>query len=221
VKPQDAASLLIYRHEGPRIDVLLGRRPGNSSFMPDVYVFPGGGVEAGDARVTPCHPLDTRIAGRLAVAGSQRKATQLALAAIRETWEETGLIIGHTTKRKQTFPQNWQGFADHCCCPDTSVLHYLGRAITPTSRPKRFHARFFACAVADIPGLADQSLIGNGELLDLHWCDARQTDDLPMRAVTRFMLEQLIAQLETGQSDWIGNTVFSRRNGQLRIWHDS
>ena len=49
VRPRDAASLLIYRHTGSEIQVLMGKRRPGARFLPDVYVFPGGALDAADA----------------------------------------------------------------------------------------------------------------------------------------------------------------------------
>ncbi|MGH7048073.1 MAG: hypothetical protein ACREE2_16985, partial [Stellaceae bacterium] len=48
VRPRDAASLILLRGDGDGLEVLVGRRPLSARFMPGVYVFPGGAIEAGD-----------------------------------------------------------------------------------------------------------------------------------------------------------------------------
>ena len=49
VRPRDAASLLIYRHRGAQLEVLMGKRRPGARFLPDVYVFPGGALDKADA----------------------------------------------------------------------------------------------------------------------------------------------------------------------------
>ena len=49
VRPRDAASLLIYRRHAERVQVLMGKRRPGARFLPDVYVFPGGALDAADA----------------------------------------------------------------------------------------------------------------------------------------------------------------------------
>jgi 8-oxo-dGTP pyrophosphatase MutT (NUDIX family) len=128
-KPRHAASLVLLRGTGPKAEVLMGRRPRKSRFAPDVFVFPGGGVEPGDLE----HPRAlSPLCARLAHA-PLRLAGGLATAAVRETLEETGLqLSNHAT------------------------LRLTARAITPTMSPVRFHARFFQADAAESAGtLAD------------------------------------------------------------------
>jgi len=67
-----------------------------------------------------------------------------------------------------------------------------------------------------VPGLAQQQTTGNGELLDLRWISIAESVDLPLRSVTRFMLEQLEAQQAAGD-DWIGSAVYTHKNGKLSV----
>ena len=50
VRARDAASLILLRGEGRDLELLAGRRPLTVRFMPGVYVFPGGAVDAEDTR---------------------------------------------------------------------------------------------------------------------------------------------------------------------------
>jgi len=136
VTPRDAASLLLYRKEANRVLVLMGRRPGKSRFMPDVYVFPGGRVDACD----------------MAVGRSHARAQTIAMAAVRETYEETGLLVASAGNPGTVKDASWQLFGSRGCSADLSILTYLGRAITPASESIRFHARFFVCDIAAVQG---------------------------------------------------------------------
>ncbi|MBX2825447.1 MAG: NUDIX hydrolase [Gammaproteobacteria bacterium] len=216
VKPRDAASLILHRNNTRGLEVLLGKRPSGSSFMPDVYVFPGGGVEAADARVKPASPLRRDYTAKLAVANSDARARTLACTAIRETFEEVGLMVADSANPGSVQHPSWEAFRQAQQAPLLGALRYIGRAITPTTRPKRFHARFFACAVDSVSGLSEQALKGNGELLDLRWLTIAETQDLPLRSVTRFMLEQLATQQVAGDQ-WIGSAVYTHKNGKISI----
>ena len=82
---------------------------------------------------------------------SVAKAAGFALAAVRETYEETGLMLGAQAKADAAPAGAWQAFATADVLPDLSAIHFIARAITPPKRPRRFDSRFFA---ADISAVA-------------------------------------------------------------------
>ncbi|MCR5880697.1 NUDIX hydrolase [Phenylobacterium sp. J367] len=93
VRPKSAATVMIIRRDGPKPRVLMGRRHGGHSFMPDRWVFPGGRIERADYRAPFASDLKP---GEQAVFDAHLRPGQgraLALAAIRETWEEAGLLL--------------------------------------------------------------------------------------------------------------------------------
>ncbi len=96
-RPRDAATLIVLDRTGPAPKVLMGRRHPNHKFMPGKFVFPGGRVEAGDRQMSVAGALDAHCERRLMTRvqrPSMQRARALALAAIRETFEETGLAFG-------------------------------------------------------------------------------------------------------------------------------
>ena len=93
-RPRDAASLVLLRGQGEGAEVLMGRRARQHRFLPDVYVFPGGRLDPADRRLVPLRALAPAVAARLARHGRPARAIALAAAAARETFEETGLILG-------------------------------------------------------------------------------------------------------------------------------
>lgn len=160
------------RGKGRTAEVLLGRREPRDRFMPDVYVFPGGRVEASDARYAAASELRPEVAAQ--VVGSARA---LAIAAVRETFEETGLAIGEVS--------------DGLVRPALAPLDYVARAITPARNPIRYHARFF-----HVDGtLAHGTLRSNGELLDLAWVPIPRALELNIIDVTAFVLEEVAGHL--------------------------
>lgn len=176
-RPRDAASLVLIRGRGRDARVLLGRRAPRDRFMPDVFVFPGGRVDRGDARAPVKSELRRPVASRLAAHASAARARTLAVAAVRETFEETGLVLGRR--------------AGAGVEPDLRALDYVARAITPARNPIRYHARFFAADAAAVSG----ALRGNGELLDLAWFPLREACELPIIDVTGFVLHEVAEQL--------------------------
>ena len=98
LRPRDAATLIIVDMAGGEPRVLLGRRRADLAFMPGRYVFPGGRVDPSDRHIPVEHDLEPGNIRNLMVAmkgnRSPGRARALALAAVRETFEEAGLLIG-------------------------------------------------------------------------------------------------------------------------------
>lgn len=198
VRPRDAASLVLIRRSRGATEVLMGKRAKRHKFLPDVYVFPGGRVDARDASVAPLRPLPPAVEAAVAANCSSRRAQALAVAAVRETFEETGLALGEP--------------AGDAFRPDLGGLQYLARAITPSASPIRFHARFF---LADAEPAAGR-LGGSGELIDLRWTSLRQALQLPLADVTEFLLGELERRIAA--TDWREPVPFwGYRNGIARI----
>ena len=97
LRPKPAATLIILDHSGAEPTVLMGRRNPAHKFMPGKFVFPGGRVDPVDRHMRVALPLHTEVQDRLLAHLPRRgpaMAQALALAAIRETFEETGLVLG-------------------------------------------------------------------------------------------------------------------------------
>jgi 8-oxo-dGTP pyrophosphatase MutT (NUDIX family) len=187
VRPRDAATLVIYRRGPDSPEVLMGRRSDKARFKPGVYVFPGGRSEPADTRIKPSTPLDPAIAPKLAVGGSPARAQALAMTAIRETFEEAGLLVAAPGDPGPTHHPTWATVRQRGLAPALDRLTYLGRAITPSPQPIRFHARFFAVDAAHAQG----DLSGDSELSDLQWVPLRDSARLDVMGVTLLMLEAL------------------------------
>lgn len=200
VRPRDAATVVLVR-PGPsgQPAVLMGRRSRRAAFAPDVFVFPGGRAEAGDEHLPVVAPLHADEAARLAAAGAAGPlmARRLASAAIRETWEETGYLIGASTAENDALR------------PDHSALRFSARAITPRESPIRFHARFF---LADGTALT-AAPAGSGELADLAWFPLDEARKLPVIDVTEFVLSAL-PRLADGPAR---TPLFAYRNGRPAV----
>ena len=206
--PRDGASLIIY--DASRNSVLMGRRAKKSRFVPDVFVFPGGGLEAHDWTVPTDRPLRQRVVNAVTqTPTSQAKAQALAMAAIRETAEETGLSISRPAKLQAELPEGWKPLLPSGHLPDASAIGYMGRAITPTESPIRFHARFFVC----LRDIVDGQLRSNGELEDLQWINLDDMRKYPMIDVQEFMLERLALALKN-RGKALEPYLFAYRNGR-------
>lgn len=168
VSPRDAASLILVKRGPSELEVLLGRRAGKHRFLPNVYAFPGGRLDLSDKSYISHNKLN--YINKLSHTNST-KAAALCYAAVRETFEETGIAVGET-----------QG---ETLVPDLTGLIYLGRAITPPQSPIRFHARFF---LQDITNRDTGALGGSGELLDLGFRPISEALKLPLADITEFMI---------------------------------
>ena len=206
VRPRNAASLVIVRGVGDKAEVLMGRRRPKASFIPDAFVFPGGRMDAQDMLVEPSRPLsaDTLNLLKEKAQCTASEARGLATAAIRETYEETGLWLAEPGDVGAQADGEWREFRERRMAPAHDKLGYLGRAITPPDSPIRFHARFFIADADHIHG----ELGGSGELLDLSWYRIDAALKLPIIDVTEFMLGEVQARV-SGRSK--GAPFFSYR----------
>lgn len=216
-RPKFAAILILYRQpsRGP-LEILMGCRNPHTRFLPGVYVFPGGRVDPGDWHARAATPLRKHVLNRLTRKCSPNRARANAMAATRETFEETGLLIGKVHAKKLTRPASWQHFFETGYVPDLHRLDYIARALTPTNHPIRYDARFF---ITD-GGLAEGKLKSNGELQDLKWLRITQAHDLPLAHVTTQILreiERYVVELPERNKNWPAS-FFSHRHG--RFYHN-
>ena len=188
---RDAASVLLVRHapEGPQ--VLMGKRGEEAAFMPSKYVFPGGAVDAGDAVVPFAAPLGAACMARLALHAPPGIGPALAAAALRELWEETGLMLGAPGRWPGAAPPDWRGFADAGLLPDASALRFVFRAVTPPGRPRRFDARFFLADAGRVTGDADDFARACDELSHLHWVALAEARRLNLAFITEVVLAEV------------------------------
>ena len=143
VRPRDAATLIVVRRGRRGLACLMGRRREDARFLPGCFVFPGGAVESADRVARPASRLDLAHLGAMGVGGNAAAATALATAAVRETWEETGVMIAALGDVGPAPGATFDEMRRRGVAPALGRLVYLGRAITPARHPIRFHARFF------------------------------------------------------------------------------
>lgn len=210
IRPQDAASLVLIRNSAGGAEVLMGRRHATLAFMPNAYVFPGGKVAPGDSLIQPASSLPSDYVRHMAVAGSGRRAQALAIAAVRETFEETGLLVGEPGDPGPAVAPAWEAFTRQGLAPALGRLEYLCRAITPTPSPIRFHARFFIADGDHASGM----LTGSGELVDLHWTPLTQAHRLPIAHVTAFVLTEIQRLLAAERQEPLPKGMFTHRRGR-------
>ena len=152
--------------------------------MPGKFVFPGGRLDYIDQRIKVPSELTktvfTRLRRETRSNVSDAKLRGLALAAIRETFEETGLVVGRPSPEVvRTTNHSWNQYFSHGVVPPLEDMDFIARAITPPYRNRRFDTRFFMVHDSTIQSDPSQVSSASGELLDLHWLtldEARETD---------------------------------------------
>ena len=202
LKPRDAATLILVDRSDAEPKVLLGKRHAGLKFMAGKFVFPGGRMEPGDRKMPVASDLDPNAGARL-MRGVQRpslaKARALALAAIRETFEETGLLLGTKVETVPAVPQGpWEAFAAANVLPDLAQLHFIVRAITPPRRPRRFDARFFAVDASAIAHRVDGKVGPDSELVELVWLPISEAKKHDLPTITQVALDELQSRVARG-----------------------
>jgi 8-oxo-dGTP pyrophosphatase MutT (NUDIX family) len=155
--------------------------------MPGVWVFPGGAIDREDNKPWRVESGGAHLPPRL---------LRSARAALRETWEEVGVVVGRpgtavsaTTAPHDALTAIEAAYAERGILAAIDALTYVGRAITPTRVFRRFNTRFF---------LADESAVfgdpvSSDELEDVGWHPIGRRPLDPFRDVTQFMLARAMA----------------------------
>ena len=186
-RPKDAATLILVRGDR-NPEVLMGRRAPGHVFMASKWVFPGGRIERSDFTAADAGDLTPEAAHLLTRETDARRARSLAMAAVRETFEETGLILGRPAP-PASVAGPWREYRAAGALPDLSTLTYVARAITPPGRTRRFDARFFLAPVEAL--LHPEPTAGSGELDEIAWLPLAEARALDLPAITRFVLDEI------------------------------
>lgn len=191
---RDAATVIVLREAEDRPHVLMGQRGATAAFMPNKFVFPGGAVDAADAAVPLARPLPALCADRLREDCPRDLGPALAVAAIRELWEETGLALGAPGAWPGAVPPDWAGFAARGLVPAADALQFVFRAITPPGRPRRFDARFFLVHAEAIASDLDDFSAACDELSHLQWVPLAEVRRFDLPFITEVVLAEVAAR---------------------------
>jgi 8-oxo-dGTP pyrophosphatase MutT (NUDIX family) len=200
-RPVDAATLILVDRTAAIPKVLVGKRHDKVVFMPGKFVFPGGRVDTTDNRVPVAAPIAKALEENL-LKGSPKitasRARALAIAAIREACEETGLCLGSKSNGAAPPLQGaWKAFTDAGLLPDPSGLFLIARAITPPGRVRRFDTRFFTADASSIAHRVDGVIHAEAELVELVWVELGSKPLADLHPMTKNVLNELDRRLAT------------------------
>jgi 8-oxo-dGTP pyrophosphatase MutT (NUDIX family) len=201
VAPRPAATVVLVRNSDAGVQALLLRRHRRSGFAADAWVFPGGVVDAADRHPDVVERLDgptpSAWAARLGV-GTEEEAAACVVAVIRETFEETGILLARDAEGRSVAETRarWLEVARRALLEEVVGLReiaanhglrlaadgvaYLAHWITPEPEPRRYDTRFFLAAVPE----GAVAAVDDAEMTDAVWL-------APAEAVARFAREEM------------------------------
>ena len=191
---RNAATVIVLRDRTTSPRILMGQRGSKAVFMPNKFVFPGGAVDAGDSDITLGTPLPDLCHERLKEDSSTDMPDTLAIAAIRELFEETGQILGHKEPWTSEVPEDWKDFAASGHTPSAAGLQFVFRALTPPGRTRRFDARFFLVDADELTTDPDDFSAASDELSHLQWVALDDARSFDMPFITEVVLSEIQAR---------------------------
>tara|TARA_R110002094_G_scaffold12493_1_gene22620 strand:+ start:785 stop:1534 length:750 start_codon:yes stop_codon:yes gene_type:complete len=191
---RNAATVILLRDRFETPRVLMGQRGAKAAFMPNKFVFPGGAVDAADAAIPLASPLPDVCTNRLEEDADPTLAHALAVAAVREVWEETGLVLGTPGDWSGDVPADWQDFAATGHLPQAASMQFVFRALTPPGRPRRFDARFFLVDADTVANDPDDFSAASDELSHLQWVPLSDARGFDMPFITEVVMAEVQAR---------------------------
>lgn len=167
--PRPAATVVLLRDTAAGLEVALLQKSAHLGFARGMYVFPGGAVDDADAVI----------------------GDPWLVAAIRETFEECGVLLAEPNPRTDVQALRESDFAEVLrelhVVPAVSALRTFAHWVTPEVESRRFDTRFFAAALPDGQGLAALT----SEHQAIGWFRPADTSGLPMLPPTAAVLAEL------------------------------
>ena len=202
-----SATVVLVRPGDGEPETFMVRRHERSSFGA-AYAFPGGVIDPDDRRVHEhCTGLSTYDADKnLGVKGN---GLDYYSAAIRELFEETGVLLGNVGRVAEDLTavrdalndgsDSWADFVQrNALMLDCGSLHYISHWVTPPSQPKRYSTRFFLAALPD--GQAASHC--GGELTDSQWATAHYPTIKTLESVARHKTFDALMEWAESCADW-------------------
>lgn len=218
VRPKLAATLILLDRADKMPKVLMGKRHAGHKFMAGKFVFPGGRIEASDRKMSALAPLPSVVEeklGKRRVKPSKTLPRALALAAMREVFEETGLVLGRRGAVERVPDGDWADFAAHGVAPDLSEVHFIARAITPPKRPKRFDTTFLCLDAKWIAHRVEGVVTPDTELVELVWVPLKEAQELDLPHITSVVLKELEGRIAGGMADDVPTPFYYEKQ---RVW---
>lgn len=169
--PRPASTLILTRDTSSGLEVFLMQRTHQAVFMPGIFVFPGGAVDPMDTSeemLSICNGIDDAEVSRML--GMERGGLAYVIAAIRESFEEAGLLLANDSRGdyveiakpgdveyyaalRQRLVSGQLTLADICQARGLSMavdkLAFFSHWITPVGPPRRYDTRFFVAAAPE------------------------------------------------------------------------
>ncbi|QIB32318.1 NUDIX hydrolase [Ancylobacter pratisalsi] len=219
VRPADAAALILVDRSATTPRLLFGRRNPRLRFMPGKLVFPGGRLEPKDRHMPVFGMLDDESERRLGERVARPALSRprgLALAAIRETFEETGLAIGtRDAGTPDTIPDGWQDFGGAGLFPNLEALTFVARAITPPGLIRRFDTRFFIADLADVGHRVEGTIGPEQEFVEAAWLTTDEAKRAEIPDITRAIVEEVEIRLSGGNKPWLPVPLYYGRGNRM------
>lgn len=237
----DSASILLLRDGDEGLEVFMLERHVESDFAGGAYAFPGGKLDPGDRRLSPARHrgLDAAAARGLLGVGYDQDALGLYVAAVRETFEEAGVLLATrrgqpVTARDLVQPAfadararlaargstwDWHAWlATEQLVLDLDALAFWSWWVTPDGLHKRYSTRFFLAVVP--PEQADALRHDAVEATDSRWTtpSAALEDQRAGRATIVYPTRQNLAALtEHGSADAAWHAAAAGRTDRRRL----
>jgi 8-oxo-dGTP pyrophosphatase MutT (NUDIX family) len=193
VKPRDAATIILVRRDAAKPRVLMGKRNSGHDFMPNLWVFPGGRIDRADFRAPHATDLRPEVAAKFDRHIKPGRGRALAMAAIRETFEEAGLLLAKAAPPRPGVGP-WREFLAQGAMADLEAMEIIARAVTPPMLAKRFDTWFLMADAERLISLDRQP--DCGELEEIAWVDFDDALGLELPMVTRTMIKEAVLRLD-------------------------
>lgn len=238
VKPKDASTVIILRRaiqgRAEGFEVLMALRSSRSAFVPGSYVFPGGRVDDADCG----EDLSTFVQGDgrsfirnvSAGYGDDMRARGIWIAAVRETFEEVGILIAspRNSSRLLSFDspgsrERFQGYREDLRSNRLSFremleredlvvslerLHFFSHWITPTFFPLRYDTRFFVTALPT----GQEARHDGDEMTNHKWFTPREAIEGYLKNRFHMLVPQIVTLEELCRYKTVNEVIASTRN---------